>query len=49
MAQQNVKVTTDVDGTTFRQEFVSDQPVTQEAIKQAIAQALFHLGIRPKR
>lgn len=44
-----VKVTTEIGLDKIVQEFESDQPVDQEAVKQAIADALFHLGIRPKR
>ena len=44
-----VKVTTEIGAVKIVQDFETDQPVDQEAVKQAIAAALFHLGIRPKR
>lgn len=44
-----VKVTTEIGPVRIVQEFETDQPVDQEAVKKAIADALFHLGIRPKR
>ena len=45
-----VKVTTEI-GTTIKtvKEFESDKPVDQDVVEKAIADALFHLGIRPKR
>jgi hypothetical protein len=48
-----VNVTTEIGTGTdlikIVQQFESTQPVDQQAVQTAIAEALYHLGIRPKR